>query len=315
MKITIGKHAGYCWGVKRSYKKLLEAAADESNDKPIVTLGPLIHNPQTIERLEEDHQIGYTDDAESVGTDTRVAVRTHGVKPQVVQEMEARGVEVLDLTCPLVRVIQVRAEKFYKRGYHVVIVGSAKHPEIISITGYVPDGEWSVVESLADIEKVEPNGKPIGVVCQSTHMIEFVEQVVEALKQRFGGVVEVEFKNTICFVTTERQEETKWLAEVTDAIIVVGGKESSNTEKLKKTALECGATHVVKIEDASELDVSEFRGKAHLGLLAGASTPKWVIDEVVEKIRNEVGEAVEVEDLTESKERKTKEAALDREFE
>lgn len=307
MKITIAKHAGYCWGVKRSYKKLLDAAQDPSSE--IVTLGPLIHNPQTIDRLRTDYHIDYVNDPADVAVG-RAAIRTHGIKPQVVDELSARGVEVLDLTCPLVRVIQKRAEKLHRLGHHVVIVGSATHPEIISITGYVPAGDYTIVEKLDDVRHV-PLGKPIGVVCQSTHMIEKVEEIVADL-QRTHAVVR--FENTICFVTTERQEETKAMATECDAILVVGGKDSANTEKLRKTALEYGAKVVVKIEDPSELTVPEFKGTAHLGLLAGASTPYWLIAETVEKIRAEIGEPIEIIDLTQSDERLDKEAELDATF-
>jgi 4-hydroxy-3-methylbut-2-enyl diphosphate reductase len=167
VEINIAKHSGYCWGVDRAYEQTVATA--KSKDGPVMTFGPLIHNPQTIESLKQEFGVDYIDNVDDLKEPhgTTVIIRTHGVPPDVQDQFRAKGAEVIDATCPYVRVTQNYAQLLHKQKYHVVIIGDPKHPEVISILAYAK-GEGTVIQSLEDIGRIPHNKRRLGFVVQST---------------------------------------------------------------------------------------------------------------------------------------------------
>ena len=274
VEINIAKHSGYCWGVDRAYEQTVATA--NTKDGPVYTFGPLIHNPQTIDLLNSKYGVDYIEEVEDDRAieGSTVIIRTHGVPPEVQDQFRAKGAEVIDATCPYVRVTQNYAQLLHKQKYHVVIIGDPKHPEVISILAYAK-GEGTVIKGMQDIDKIPKNKRRLGVVVQSTLILKKVNEIVNALLAR---AQEVRVFNTICYVTTERQEDAETIAKRNDHVIVIGGKASSNTKKLAIVAESFGAKAQL-IEKPEEIDFEELKEAQRIGILAGASTPNWLIDQ------------------------------------
>jgi 4-hydroxy-3-methylbut-2-enyl diphosphate reductase len=274
--IEVAESAGYCWGVERAIDLAVEAAAKK--DRPVVTHGELIHNSYTVGKLEREHGITAVADHHSAPAGAALVIRAHGVPPAVKREATAAGLQVIDGTCPLVDIIHRKAVALAKDGYDVFIVGQPTHPEIIGIMASVAEvgGNARVLESVADAEALPPL-KKAGVVIQSTLIAKKAGQIAAALVPKSR---EVKIVNTICHVTTERQEEADHLASTADVILVVGSPHSSNSVKLKEV---CGAMGVPthQVEGVDGIDLAWFAGKKHVGIHAGASTPREIIQEIV----------------------------------
>lgn len=274
VEINIAKHSGYCWGVDRAYEQTVATA--NAKDGPVYTFGPLIHNPQTIDILRNQYDVDYIDEVEDerAKEGSTVIIRTHGVPPEVQDQFKAKGAEVIDATCPYVRVTQNYAQLLHKQKYHVVIIGDPKHPEVISILAYAK-GEGTVIKGMQDLYKVPKNKHRLGVVVQSTLILKKVNEIVNALLAR---AQEVRVFNTICYVTTERQEDAETIAKQSDHVLVIGGKASSNTKKLAIVAESFGAKAQL-IEKPEDIDFGQLKDARRIGVLAGASTPNWLIDQ------------------------------------
>ncbi len=272
--IEIAEHAGYCYGVERALKLTLKAG--ERSKKPIHTLGPIIHNPQVVESLEADgiRSISGVEQAER-GT---VIVRSHGVEPEVIERARGRGLEVIDATCPFVAAAQQRAADLVRDGYKLVIVGEHDHPEVVGILARAK-GSALVAEKAEDVEGLKPC-KRVGVVVQTTQSLARLEEIVSRLLERSS---ELKVFNTICDATTNRQRSAKDLARRVDVMLVVGGKNSANTTRLAQICRETNRrTH--HIETAAEVRPAWFKEAERVGVTAGASTPDWILDEVVDEL-------------------------------
>lgn len=278
--IEVAESAGYCWGVERAIDLAVEASANK--ERPVVTHGELIHNSYTVGKLEREHDITHVDDHMVAPEGSALVIRAHGVPPAVKREAASAGLEVIDGTCPLVDIIHRKAVALTKEGYEVFIVGQAAHPEIIGIMASVAEagGEARVLESVEDAEALPPL-KKAGIVIQSTLIAKKAGLIAAALVPKSR---EVKIVNTICHVTTERQEEADHLATTADVILVVGSQHSSNSRKLKEV---CGAGGVptFQVEGVDDLDLSWFDGKKHVGIHAGASTPREIISAIVEHLQ------------------------------
>jgi (E)-4-hydroxy-3-methyl-but-2-enyl pyrophosphate reductase len=279
MKIRKAVHAGYCWGVERALEIVVDTAAAHPGET-VRTLGPIIHNPHVVQSLEERgvRSVSALDEM----TDGTVIIRTHGVPPEVYQQAEAEGLNVVDATCPLVTLVQNRAKQLVNEGYHLVIFGNAKHPEVIGTLGHA-GGKATVIENPEDVKTMNLP-KRIGVVVQTTQETERLAALLAHLTPRCK---EVKVFNTICNPTIERQEAARELAREVEVVIVVGGKTSSNTRHLAEVCREEGAV-AYHIEEASELDPVWMQGVENIGVTAGASTPAWLMDQVIERIQ-EIG--------------------------
>ncbi len=280
MEIKIAKHAGFCFGVRRAVN-MAEEAALKIKDGPIYTDGPIIHNPQEVERLKSRGVIpGKWEDFKNGAT---VIIRSHGIPPDREENLRKRGLNIIDATCPYVKAVHEAVTKLVEEGYFVVIVGEKNHPEVIGAYGYLKHagGKGMVVEDVSDIEEVKKYER-VGVVSQTTQHEEFFKNVVGEIAL---WVKELKVINTICNATSERQEGVYELAPQVDVMIVIGGKNSGNTRRLYNIAksLNNNSYHV---ETAEEIDPSWFKDAKSVGITAGASTPDWIIESVRRKIES-----------------------------
>ncbi|NWF93436.1 MAG: 4-hydroxy-3-methylbut-2-enyl diphosphate reductase [Syntrophaceae bacterium] len=275
MKLLVAKSAGFCFGVKRAMDMALEAAKKGAQD--LYTLGPLIHNPQAVQFLEElgvkpknrirDIPMG------------RVIFRSHGVSSNDLREAKERGLKIIDATCPIVKRAQLFAKFLSRYGYSVLIVGDAYHPEVEAIRSYIRD-RVEVVEDAEVVQRLGPWEK-LGIVAQTTQSFDLFKEVVAASLER---AKEVRVFNTVCHATVMRQKEAVEMAKKADCMIVVGGHNSGNTQRLAAICRKV-QPHTYHIETAKELHSRWLVGREKIGLTAGASTPLWIIKEVEEKIK------------------------------
>ncbi|RJP81122.1 MAG: 4-hydroxy-3-methylbut-2-enyl diphosphate reductase [Desulfobacteraceae bacterium] len=263
-------------GVRRAVEMSLDAS--NSNQGPICSYGPLIHNPQVLALLEEKG-IRVIREIPENGSGT-ILIRAHGVPPEIKKKLIAAGFTVKDATCPRVIKVQTIIRKHAGKGYSVIIVGDNDHPEVIGLLGYAGEKGY-VVNSIAELEALPKFGQAI-VVAQTTQNTKLFEEVTKWAEQ---NCPHYELYNTICDSTEKRQAEVKTLAEKVDTLIVVGGRNSGNTQRLVEVAREAGKP-AIHIEDESELDRQDFRGVRTFGITAGASTPNWIINRVLKKIES-----------------------------
>ncbi|RJQ30844.1 MAG: 4-hydroxy-3-methylbut-2-enyl diphosphate reductase [Actinobacteria bacterium] len=275
MKVEIAKHAGYCYGVERALD--LTSQAGKSPDKLIYTLGPIIHNPQVVNRLETNgiHHIDSIDEIDK-GT---VIIRTHGVEPQVVRKAKAKGLKVVDATCPFVKKAQQCASTLLKEGYDLIIVGERNHPEVVGLLAYAGLNAI-VVERPEDLAKLPKEMNKVGVVVQTTQSQENLDAIISGLLATYK---QIKVFNTICSATTKRQSAARQLAKKADVMLIVGGKNSANTTRLTQICLEMNPKSY-HIETASEIKKSWFNKDDLVGVTAGASTADWILQEVVDSV-------------------------------
>lgn len=274
--IEVARYAGVCYGVERALG-MAEKAAGEAR-KPVNTLGPLIHNPLVVNDLERIG-VGTASNVSEVEEGTLI-IRAHGVVPSVVEDARARGLDVLDATCPYVKKVHNAAERLVREGYQLIVVGESGHPEVEGIMGHAGD-DAHVVSVPGDLDAIDLSRK-VGVVVQTTQTPGALADVVAELSKR---TMDLRVINTICSATQERQDSAAELARRVDAMIVVGGKNSGNTRRLAEICTAaCPKTH--HIEDASEIEAAWFDGVSHIGVTAGASTPASHIERAVVRMRS-----------------------------
>ena len=279
MEIKVAKSAGFCWGVKRAVNIAVDAV--KKGKGRALCLGELIHNRREIERLK-NLGMNFIEDMEDVGKGDTVVIRSHGVAPQVVDFLKRKGADIVDATCPFVKDVHEKAVKLQEEGYPVLILGNPKHPEVIGIAGHVKNP--MIINTLEELEKL-PKMPKLGVVCQTTLNLNFFKEAIAMLSLK---VKELKIYNTICSATSVRQKEAGELARKVDVMLVVGGKNSSNTTKLYQIAKSVNPKSF-HIESKDEIDERWFKGAESVGITAGASTPQWVIEEIVQRLQ-EIGQ-------------------------
>ena len=273
MRVVRAAYAGACYGVQRALDLALKAVEDGGC---AYTLGPLIHNPQVVAQLAECG-VRAVDSVEDVAGAGTVVIRSHGVTPAVKRSVAACGLPLVDATCPHVARAQRAAADLAEQGRHVVVVGEAGHPEVEGLVACAREAGASVSVVAGPDDLPDTLDGPVGVVVQTTQTREVLDAVVAALEQRD---VQLLVKNTICFATRQRQEAAAALADEVDAIVVIGGRNSSNTSRLADIcAAACPRTH--HIESPDEIDPAWLAGCGAVGVTAGASTPEGQIDAVV----------------------------------
>ncbi|BCD59962.1 MULTISPECIES: 4-hydroxy-3-methylbut-2-enyl diphosphate reductase [unclassified Nitratiruptor] len=271
MEIRLAKSYGFCFGVKRAIK-----IAEESPNS--VTFGPLIHNKNEIDRLKEKYNVGLVEEIEEIEENSRVVIRTHGIPKDKLAQLRDKNVEVIDATCPFVTKPQEIVAKMSEEGYSIVIFGDINHPEIKGVMSYAKDP--IVVLSVEEL-KGKPLKEKVATVAQTTRKFEEYQKIVNYLMEHKK---EVRVFNTICNATFENQDAARELSKEADVMIIIGGKNSSNTKQLYKICQEnCPDSYLV--ENAKELQKDWFKGKKVCGITAGASTPNWIIEEVIENIK------------------------------
>lgn len=276
MEIIVAEHSGFCFGVQRAVNLAFDAVRRYKKD--IYSLGPIIHNPQVVDMLVKEG-VGHINSIDQVKNGV-VILRSHGISsPGLLDDARSRGLDIIDATCPFVKKAQQYARRLVEDGYQVIIVGDKQHPEVKSIIGHA-GGEVIVAEDYISIEGQIKNRK-IGILAQTTQSYsKFSDIIVKCLKD----VEEVKVFNTICDATGLRQDETVDLAKRVDLMLVIGGRNSANTARLAAISREAGKD-VHLIETGEEIDEAWFKDIRRVGITAGASTPKWLIEGVVDRLK------------------------------
>jgi 4-hydroxy-3-methylbut-2-enyl diphosphate reductase len=271
MKIKLAENYGFCFGVKRAIK-----IAEENRNS--ATYGPLIHNSKEIERLKNDYNVSLAEKLDDFGPGDTAVIRTHGIPKNELASLKEREVNVIDATCPFVTKPQQICEEMSKQGYDIIIFGDEKHPEIKGVKSYASNGAY-VVTDASELEGLKLRDK-IAVVAQTTRKVEEYLKISDYLIPRYK---EVRVFNTICNATFENQDAVRKLSKEADVMIIIGGKNSSNTKQLQSIAKDaCPSSH--HIEGPDDIEAGWFTGKTLCGISAGASTPDWIIRQVVDKI-------------------------------
>jgi len=275
LQILLAENAGFCFGVRRA----LEIAEQATRDHPrVFSLGPLIHNRQVVERLAAQGLV-VSAGVEEVPPGAVAMIRAHGAGPEVYEQARARGITLLDATCPFVARVHRKAAHFSRQGYTVLVLGDPNHPEAQGIVAHT-GGQALIVESPQDLTNLRLPSR-VAVVCQTTQTLEALRALVDALLPQVSELV---VANTICDATAKRQEESLRLARQVDLMIVIGGYHSANTRRLAEICAATGTpTH--HIEQADELQEEWLAGVEKVGVTAGASTPAEAIEAVLMRLR------------------------------
>ena len=279
MEVLLANEYGFCFGVERAVEMVEDALGVGA---PVRTLGPLIHNTQEMQRLECEG-VATVQEPSQVSKDEIAVIRAHGVTPQVQSELERRAAQVVDATCPFVTRVQRLAERAATEGRHVVVAGNPDHPEMIGVVGYAPNNTF-VVRDAEEVANLPPLHAPL-VVSQTTLKLKTFLEIAEAVKAKADA--EPQVVNTICSATRDRQDAARALAGMVDVFYVIGGKHSSNSIKLLAVCEEqCSRSFLIETQD--EINPNDLNGAQRVGVTAGASTPNWLIDQVIKRLR-EIG--------------------------
>lgn len=269
MQVILAEHLGFCYGVKRAIK-----IAREHADGNSCTLGPIIHNPQMVERLKSEG-VGAVDNLSDLKEGT-IIIRSHGVGPEIYRQARERGLNLVDATCPHVKKAQHSAKKLVEEGRAVVIVGEKNHPEVRSIFDW-SDQKAVIIETIEEADRL-PECKKLGIVSQTTFSGERFNKIVARLLDKSR---DIKILRTICNATDQRQSAAIALAKNVELMIVIGGRNSANTTRLAQLCEKrCKTFH---IETVAELQSEWLREVKKIGITAGASTPDWIIREVQRK--------------------------------
>ena len=281
MEVILAEHAGFCFGVKKAVDTVYEQV--EHKDKKIYTYGPIIHNEEVVKDLESKgvEVVNNVDDLSNVSEDGTIVIRAHGIPRETEEKIKQKGISYVDATCPFVKRIHRIVDEESQKGRTIVITGNAKHPEVEGIVSWA-NGPVYVIESLEDAQKFAlPVETELTLVSQTTFNYKKFKDVVEIFN---GKGYNINIVNTICNATQERQTEAEKIAAEADAMIVIGGTSSSNTRKLYEICSgKCKHTYFVQTVDDLPKDFPE--GIYKVGITAGASTPKNLIEEVQTYVR------------------------------
>lgn len=284
MKITLSQFAGFCDGVERAYEMVL-ALDMEKTKKPVFVLGSLVHNPEVVKKIEDkgilkmEYESFFKMRGGGVGT---IIITAHGSGPKIYEIAREKNIEVIDTTCPKVIKVQRLAKVFSERGYQIVLVGDKNHKEVKGIDEW-GGGKSSVVSSEEDLKNIDLSRfLKIAILSQTTQSEKFFVMVAERIKDKYAKK-EILVFNTICATTYERQEESKKMARENDVLLVIGSKTSANSGRLWEIGREVNEKTYF-IENASEIESDWLSQEKSVGIAAGASTPPWIIEEVLEKV-------------------------------
>ena len=280
-EVKVAKSAGFCFGVKRAVELVYSEAA---KGKKVYTLGPIIHNEQVLNDLEKKgvNVINSVNDIKD-GENITVIIRSHGISEDIYNQLKAKKVNIVDATCPFVAKIHRIVQEKYKEGNQIVIIGNENHPEVEGIDGWCENNAY-IIESVDEAEKLSLDyEKKVCIVAQTTFNYKKFKDIVDILSKKS---YDINVMNTICNATEERQTEAGTIAEQSDAMLVIGGKHSSNTQKLYEICKsKCSDTYFIQTLD--DLDLKKLQSFRSVGITAGASTPNNIIKEVQTYVRNE----------------------------
>ena len=284
MNVKLAKSAGFCFGVKRAVNMVYDRIGQ--TDMPIYTYGPIIHNEEVVKDMESKG-VHVVEDLSDLATLPKgiIIIRSHGISKSEYDQMQEAGFEIVDATCPFVLKIHRLVREYSMKGHYIIIVGNENHPEVQGIRGWVEKSGVSIIATKEDADNFAlPGAVPVTIVSQTTFNYNKFQELVEIITKKG---YDINVLNTICNATEERQTEARSIAKESDAMIVIGGKSSSNTQKLFEICKnECANTYY--IQTSSDMDYTKLRSINNVGITAGASTPNNFIEEVSKNVRNEL---------------------------
>lgn len=286
MEYIVGKTAGFCYGVKNAVEKSEEALEKEH---PICCLGEIVHNKRVVEDLEKKGIIFIENLNQNINK-RKTIIRAHGITKDVYESANKNGINLLDLTCPKVLKIHKIVSEYSENEYYIFLIGSKKHPEIIGTASFA-NNNVSIIEDFYDIDISidnfkKSNRQKLAIVVQTTFSLQKFAEITEKIKEKMENLhVDIEIINTICNATKIRQEETEEMSKNVDYMIIIGGKNSSNTKKLYEISKR-NCINTVCIESANEINKENLKQGNIVGIMAGASTPQCSINEVIELVKN-----------------------------
>lgn len=285
MNVKLAKSAGFCFGVKRAVDTVNSEIAKATNKK-IYTYGPIIHNEEVVNEFKVQGVDVIEEGTELSGIQPgTVIIRSHGVSREVQNNLMNSGFDVVDATCPFVKKIHRLVDEHSAAGYYVLVVGNPSHPEVEGIVGWINGDDYKVISNDSDLSFLENvKDRKICMVSQTTYNHRKFQDLVEIITEKGYDILVL---NTICNATEERQVEASEISKEVDAMIVIGGKKSSNTQKLFEICKrECEDTYYIQTKD--DLDLSVLQSIDNVGITAGASTPNKIIEEVQQYVRDEL---------------------------
>ena len=277
MQLTLAQPRGFCAGVDRAVQ-IVERALQKYG-APVYVRHEIVHNRRVVERLADMGAV-FVEEVSQVPDDRPVVFSAHGVPKSVPQQADARGLNWLDATCPLVSKVNIETERHYEQKRHILLIGHAGHPEVIGTMGQVPDGAISLIETEADARQVTPPQGPLAYATQTTLSVADTADIISILMQRFPDIA-APHKEDICYATTNRQQAVQDLAQSVDMVLVIGAPNSSNSRRLVEVARNSGCQDARLIGEAVDIAWDEVSQYHHVGLTAGASAPEDIIQEVI----------------------------------
>ena len=284
--VVLAKSAGFCFGVKRAVNMVYEEIGKSKENTPIYTYGPIIHNDEVVKDFASKGVTLVKELSELADLPIgKIIVRSHGISRAEYEEMEQYGFTVVDATCPFVRKIHKIVDEHSRQGEYIIIIGNPNHPEVCGIRGWVNGDDVSIIESKEEAEKFTLfEDKKVCIVSQTTFNYNKFQDLVEIVSKKGYNISVL---NTICNATEERQTEARQIAKKVEAMIVIGDKHSSNTQKLFEICnTECEKTYY--IQTSKDMDFQLLKSINNVGITAGASTPNNIIEEVSKNVRNEL---------------------------
>ena len=289
LRVVLAQPRGFCAGVERAIE-IVERAL-EKYGPPIYVRHEIVHNRHVVERLRAKGA-QFVDEIDEVPPGSVTIFSAHGVASEIERRAGERGLPVIDATCPLVSKVHIEGQRYANQGREIILIGHAGHPEVEGTMGQIPS-PVILVQNEADVAALDlPPDMPVAYVTQTTLSVDDTRAVIEALKARFPSIVGPDTKD-ICYATQNRQRAARELARIVDVVLVVGAPNSSNSNRLREIAAECGVPSYL-IEDARALDPCWLKGVSSVGITAGASAPEELVEELIERLREMTGTEVEI---------------------
>ena len=281
-KIYLIAPRGFCAGVTRAVDTV--TLAIEKYGSPVYVKHEIVHNKHVIDELEQKGAI-FIEDLNDVPINRPIIFSAHGVSKKIINEASQKKGITIDATCPLVTKVHIQALKFYNRGYQLVLIGHKNHPEVEGTMGQVPEGAIVLVEDINDVDRLKINNNKIAYITQTTLSIDDTSKIIEKLKTKFPHI-ESSPKEDICYATTNRQNAVKKFASICDAFIIVGSSNSSNSNRLVEVAKNSGCLKSDLIEDATKLNINDYKNFNTIGVSSGASVPDILVMNVIKKLKS-----------------------------
>lgn len=287
MDIIVGKTAGFCFGVKRAVEGSINQTESNTDDRQIYCLGELVHNRQVVKKIENKGIKIINNINQIESNNSSLIIRAHGVPKEEYENAKLKQIKLIDYTCPYVLKIHNIAEQYKDKEFYIFVVGNRLHPEVIGTISYCGE-KYSVIEDEKDIEYainsfLKEQNNNLLIIVQTTFNKDKLKVIEKNIIKNLNSNIHIEIKNTICSATEERQKETEKISKEVNLMIIIGGKNSSNIKKLYEISK--NNTKTLLIETAEELDIENVKKYDKVGIMAGASTPKDSINEVIEKLR------------------------------